>query len=152
MGDSELLPSLGGLAVSAFFAATFLPGTTEAVLAGLVIGTDIEVWLLVTVASVFNVAGSGVNYGIGRFLDRFRHSRFMPVAPATLARGRRWFERYGVWSLLLCWLPVVGDAFPVVAGFMRVPVLVAFPLIAVGKTLRFVAIAWGITAGWSVVA
>ena len=137
-----MLPALGGLALSAFLAATFLPGTTEVVLLALVAAADIEPWLLVTVASVFNVAGSGVNYAIGWYLERWKDSRFLPVSPERLARAQGWFRRYGVWSLLLSWVPFVGDAFPVVAGLMRANPWVAFPLIAIGKTARFVAIVY----------
>lgn len=135
-----MLSSLAGLALSAFLAATFLPGTTEVVLLALVAAADIEPWLLVTVASVFNVAGSGVNYAIGWYLERFRGRRFMPVSETQLDHAQAWFRRYGVWALLLSWVPFVGDAFPVVAGFMRANPWVAFPLIAIGKTARFVAI------------
>ena len=130
--------SLGGLALSAFLAATFLPGTTEVVLLGLIAAADIEPWLLVTVASFFNVLGSAVNFGIGHYLERFRSSRLMPVSPKRLAQGQAWFQRYGVWSLLLSWVPLVGDALPLVAGLMRANPWVAFPLIAIGKTARFV--------------
>ena len=135
-----MLPTLAGLALSAFLAATFLPGTTEVVLLALVAAADIEPWLLVTVASVFNVLGSAVNYAIGWYLERFRGRRFMPVSEKRLDQAQAWFRRYGVWSLLLSWVPFVGDAFPVVAGFMRANPWVAFPLIAIGKTARFVVI------------
>ena len=135
-----MLPALGGLALSAFLAATFLPGTTEVVLLALVAAADIEPWLLIAVASTFNVLGSGVNYAIGRYLERWRGLRLMPVPPERLARAQGWFRRWGVWSLLLSWVPFVGDAFPVVAGLMRANPWVAFPLIAIGKTARFVAI------------
>ena len=137
-----MLPALGGLALSAFLAATFLPGTTEVVLLGLIAAADIEPWLLVAVASVFNVAGSGVNYAIGWYLERFRGSRLVPVSPERLARAQGWFRRYGMWSLLMSWVPFVGDAFPVVAGLMRANPWVAFPLIAIGKTARFVALVY----------
>ena len=135
-----MLPGLAGLALSAFLAATFLPGTTEVVLLALIAAADIEPWLLIAVASVFNVLGSGVNYAIGWYLVRFRGSRFMPVSERRLDQAQGWFRRYGVWSLLLSWVPFVGDAFPVVAGLMRANPWIAFPLIAIGKTARFVAI------------
>ena len=138
-----MLPSLAGLALSAFLAATFLPGTTEVVLLGLVAAADIEPWLLITVASFFNVLGSGVNYAMGWYLERFRGSRLMPVSEKRLAQAQRWFQRYGVWSLLMSWVPFVGDAFPLVAGLMRANPWIAFPLIAIGKTARFVAIVAG---------
>ena len=138
-----MLPSLAGLALSAFLAATFLPGTTEVVLLGLVAAADIEPWLLITVASFFNVLGSGVNYAMGWYLERFRGSRLMPVSEKRLAQAQRWFRRYGIWSLLMSWVPFVGDAFPLVAGLMRANPWIAFPLIAIGKTARFVAIVAG---------
>ena len=150
-GVSDLLATLGGLALSAFLAATFLPGTTEVVLAGLVLAADIEPWLLITVASVFNVLGSAVNFVIGHYLARLQGSRFMPVGPDQLARARRWFQRYGVWALLMSWLPFIGDALPVVAGYMRANPWVAFPLIAIGKTARFVAVVWAAEAGSAVI-
>ena len=135
-----MLPSLAALALSAFLAATFLPGTTEALLLALVVAAHIEPWLLVAVASIFNVLGSGVNYLIGRHLERFSGSRWFPVSSKQLARGRGWFGRYGTWSLLLSWVPFIGDAIPVVAGLMRTPLVIAFPLVAIGKTARFAAI------------
>lgn len=145
-----MLPSLGTLALSAFLAATFLPGTTEVVLTGLILAADIDLWLLVTVASVFNVLGSVVNYAIGRFLERFDGSRLMPVSRHRLEQARRWFDRWGVWALLLSWVPFVGDAFPVLAGYMRVNPWKAFPLIAIGKTTRFVVLGLTVTGGASV--
>ena len=150
-GGSDLLAALGGLALSAFLAATFLPGTTEVVLTGLVLAADIEPWLLITVASVFNVLGSGVNFVIGHYLARFQGSRFMPVSADQLDRARGWFRRYGVWTLLMSWLPFIGDALPVVAGYMRANPWIAFPLIAIGKTVRFIAIVWAAEAGSSLV-
>ena len=137
-----MLPALAGLALSAFLAATFLPGTTEVVLVGLIAAADIEPWLLVGVASFFNVLGSAVNFAIGWHLERFGNSRFMPVSAERLARAQGWYRRYGLWSLLLSWVPVVGDAFPVVAGLMRANPWIAFLLIAIGKTARFVAIVY----------
>ena len=117
------------------------------VLTGLILAADIDLWLLVTVASVFNVLGSGVNYTIGVVLERFRGSRLMPVSQHRLDQAQGWFRRWGVWALLLSWVPFVGDAFPVVAGFMRVSPWIAMPLIAVGKTARFVVLAWTVSAG-----
>ena len=146
-----MLPSLGTLALSAFLAATFLPGTTEVVLTGLILAADIELWLLIAVASTFNVLGSVVNYAIGRFLERFDGSRLMPVSRQRLDQARRWFDRWGVWALLLSWVPFVGDAFPVLAGFMRVSPWKAFPLIAIGKTARFVVLGLTVTGGMSAI-
>ena len=138
---------LVGLAGSAFLAATALPGGTEAVMAALLIGSDHPAWLVVAVASLFNTLGSVLSFYLGWFIERWRGSRLMPVSPETLERARAWFARYGAWALLMSWVPFVGDAFPVAAGFLRLSPWIAFPLIAIGKTARFVAVAWGIGAG-----
>ncbi|RAG12504.1 YqaA family protein, partial [Burkholderia multivorans] len=66
------------------------------------------VWALVLVASVGNVAGSTLNWALGRGIERFRERRRLDGKPAALARAERWYARYGRWSLLLSWSPITG--------------------------------------------
>ena len=58
-----------------------------------------------------------------------------------LARAQAWFRRYGVWSLLLAWLPVIGDPLTVLAGTMRVHIVPFLILVAAGKGLRYIVLA-----------
>lgn len=98
-----------GLFLTAFVAATILPMQTEAALAGLILLKAQPVWLLVVVASAGNVAGSFANWLLGRGIERFRHRRWFPVGEAALQRAQNWYRRYGKWSLLLSWAPLIGD-------------------------------------------
>jgi membrane protein YqaA with SNARE-associated domain len=109
----------------AFGAATILPLQSEAMLAGLLLA-DYEPILLVAVASAGNVLGSVVNWAIGRKVETLRN--------------RRWYRRYGKWSLLLSWVPVVGDPLTVIAGAMREPLPTFVALVAVAKAGRYVAL------------
>ncbi len=138
------LSAAGLLLVSALLSATLLPGSSEAVLIGLLATGQGQPALLVLVASVENVAGSVVNWLLGRFLAGYGDRPWFPVSPRAAARARRWFDRYGQWSLLLAWVPVIGDPLTLVAGVMRVGFLRFLLLVGTGKVLRYVLIvaAW----------
>jgi membrane protein YqaA with SNARE-associated domain len=86
-----------------------------------------------------------INWLLGRFLLRWREHRFFPVTPAALDRATAWFARFGVWSLLLAWVPVVGDPLTLVAGVLRVNFTVFVLLVAIGKTARY-AVVLGVVA------
>ncbi|UFN51707.1 DedA family protein (plasmid) [Roseomonas sp. OT10] len=136
------LPAYGALLAAAFLAATLLPAQSEAVLAGLILADRQPVSLLVLTASLGNVAGSTVNWWLGRGIERFRSCRWFPVPEAGLRRAQGWFARLGRWSLLLAWLPVVGDPLTLVAGVMRVPLGVFLLLVTIGKVARYLVVAW----------
>ena len=97
------------LAASAFLAATLLPASSEAMLAGLVVAEAAPAVLLLAVASVFNTAGSCVNWLLGRAAERCKDLYWFPVSADSLQRAQVWYRRYGVWSLLASWVPMVGD-------------------------------------------
>ena len=134
------LAAYGALLAAAFLAATVLPAQSEAMLAGLVIAGRQPAVALVLVASLGNVAGSGLNWWIGRSIERFRARRWFPVSEAGLRRAQGWFSCLGRWSLLLAWLPVVGDPLTLVAGIMRVPLGVFLLLVTVGKVGRYLVV------------
>ena len=132
----------GGLFLSAFLSATLLPGSSEALLTGLVLADQGAPWLLLTAAVTGNVLGSLVNWVCGRFLAAFRDRTWFPISPRRYAQAAGWFERYGVWSLLFAWAPVVGDPLTVVAGALRVGFLPFLLLVTVGKVVRYLFILW----------
>ena len=137
----------GGLFLAAFVAATILPMQSEAALVALLLA-DYPPLLLVAVASVGNVVGSVVNWLLGRGVERFRDRSWFPASPARLAQAERWYRRYGRWSLLMSWLPVVGDPLTVLAGVLREPFPVFLLLVGIAKVGRYVALA-GATLGFS---
>ncbi len=126
-----------GLFLAAFVAATILPMQSEAALVGLLLADIHPIWALVSVASIGNVAGSVVNWLLGRGIERFRERRWFPVGPAALDRAQGWYHRYGKWSLLLSWMPIVGDPLTVVAGVAREPFAVFLALVTVAKVGRY---------------
>ncbi|WP_377292028.1 YqaA family protein [Rhizobium sp. SG2393] len=134
-----------GLFAAAFLAATLFPAQSEGLLAYLVHAGAHSVVLLVAVASLGNVLGSLVNWMIGRGVERFRDRRWFPVSPGRLVRAQAWYHRYGRWSLLASWLPVVGDPITLVAGVLREPLWSFLLLVTLAKTGRYALIAWLLT-------
>jgi len=131
---------LAVLFASAFLAATFLPFYSEVVFLALLADGSGPL-LLVVVATVGNTLGGLVNWVLGRALLTFRGRRWWPVSDRQLSRATAWFGRYGYWSLLFAWLPLGGDALPLVAGTLRAPLWKVAPLLAIGKGLRYAALA-----------
>lgn len=136
-----------GLFGIAFAAATVFPLQSEAALVALLRAGGQPVWALVAVASVGNVLGSVVNWGLGRGIERFRDRRWFPASPAALERAQRWYRRWGHWSLMLSWAPVVGDPLTVVAGVLREPLPRFLLLVTLAKTGRYVTLA-ALTLAW----
>ena len=136
-----------GLFLAALAAATILPTQSEAALVGLLLTETYPVALLVSVASVGNVMGSLINWALGRGIERFRERSWFPASPATLDRASKWYLRYGRWSLLASWVPVIGDPLTVVAGVLREPVWSFLLLVTVAKLGRYL-ILTGITLNW----
>lgn len=133
--------ALSGLFAAAFIAATVFPMQSEAVLAALLLAGEQPTLLLLLAATTGNVLGSTVNWVLGRFLLRFRDRRWFPVSDRQLERATGWYRRWGRWSLLGSWLPVVGDALTLVAGALREPLPTFLLLVTLAKGGRYVAIA-----------
>lgn len=129
------------LFIAAFLAATLLPLQSEAVLVGLLVGGDHAPLLLILVATTGNVLGSVVNWMVGRSLLRFRHLRWFPASERQLHRAQGWYRRYGRWTLLVSWLPVVGDPLTLVAGVMRERLIPFVLLVTLAKGVRYVVLA-----------
>jgi membrane protein YqaA with SNARE-associated domain len=129
------------LAASAFVAATVFPLQSEAVLVGLMLAGEQPVWALVLVASVANTGGSVVNWWLGGVIHRYRDRRWFPASPERLARAEGWYRRWGHWSLMLSWAPIIGDPLTVIAGVLREPLWRFLILVALAKTGRYVTLA-----------
>lgn len=140
-----ILSSLFGLFVAAFVAATIVPFQSEVIFVALQVAGRVPVVWLVIVASIGNTLGAVVNYYIGFGITRFEGKRWFPATPAQMARAEAWFQRWGVWVLLVSWLPV-GDVMTVMAGVMRTRLWVFLVLVGIAKTTRYIGLAL-ITAG-----
>jgi membrane protein YqaA with SNARE-associated domain len=130
---SELLP-LTSLFASSFLSATLLPGNSEVVLIAMLLSDVSQPWLLVLIATMGNSLGGLTNVILGRFFPLRKTSRWQEKAVG-------WLKRYGAATLLLSWMPVIGDLLCLLAGWMRIswgPVLV---FLCLGKALRYVLVA-----------
>ncbi|RON48120.1 hypothetical protein BK666_10640 [Pseudomonas frederiksbergensis] len=136
-----------GLFLAAFGAATLLPLQSEALLVGLLLSERDWLWSLLAVATLGNVLGSLVNWWLGRGIERFRERRWFPVKPRHLETARKHYQRYGHWSLLLSWVPVIGDPLTLVAGVMREPLGRFLLIVTFAKGARYGVLA-AITLGW----
>ncbi|MCL6702347.1 YqaA family protein [Pseudomonas sp. T1.Ur] len=136
-----------GLFLTAFGAATLLPLQSEALLVGLVLSERQAAWLLMGVATLGNVLGSLVNWWLGTRLEQFKDRRWFPVSPSHLDKARRHYQRYGYWSLLLSWLPIIGDPLTLVAGVMGEPWRRFLLIVTLAKGLRYGVLVLA-TLGW----
>jgi len=135
------LPVYGGLFLIAFLAATILPAQSELGLAGLIASDDYSLPLLIIAASLGNTLGAVVNWVLGRWIEHFRDRRWFPAKPEQLEKTKAWYRRYGRWSLLLSWMPIIGDPLTLAAGVLRVPLWSFLILVALAKTARYLTVA-----------
>jgi membrane protein YqaA with SNARE-associated domain len=141
------LIAYGGLFLSAFGAATVLPLQSEAVLVGLLLAERQPPALLLLAACLGNTLGAALNWLLGRWIERWRDHRWFPAGPQAMARAAAWYRCWGKWSLLLSWMPVVGDPLTVAAGLLREPFPVFLALVALAKSARYLLLV-GATLGW----
>lgn len=144
----EVLASLGGMAAAAFVAATLLPAQSEAVFVGLLAAGRVDPVALFLTASIANTAGSILNWWLGRLIARHGVDKLptrLRPDPKRIVQAQALFARFGWPSLLLAWLPIVGDPLTFVAGTLNYPFLRFTLLVLIGKAGRYAAL-W---AGWA---
>lgn len=147
------LATLTTMALAAFTAATLLPGGSEAVFVALLAAGTASPWALFLAAAIANTAGGMTSWWIGTQIARGADSerghawmRRFRLPPESFARATRLFTRYGWATLLLCWLPVIGDPITLVAGMARYPALPTALITGLARTLRYAAV-WAAAAG-----
>ncbi|MBL4747446.1 MAG: DedA family protein [Magnetovibrio sp.] len=129
-----------GLFLSAFLAATLLPFSSEAVLAGLLSADRYSMWGLWAVATAGNTLGAIVNWVLGRWCLHWQHSKWFPFKEGDLDKADKWFAKWGVWSLLLSWVPIIGDPITFAAGFLRVHFGLFTLLVLIAKGGRYMVV------------
>ena len=127
----------------AFLAATILPLSSEVVLAGLS-STSGEKILLLVVASFGNVLGSSFNWVLGKYARNLETKKWFPFSTNQLLKASFWFTKYGKWSLLFAWLPIIGDPLTFIAGVVRMRFVPFLVLVTIGKVSRYILIIIGV--------
>jgi membrane protein YqaA with SNARE-associated domain len=126
------MEALAGLFAASFVAATLFPLPSEAALFAYLQAYPQNVALAVAVATVGNTAGGMTGYLIGRFIPQKK------INP----RAEAWIRRFGAPITFFAWLPVVGDALCVVAGWLRIHWAAALAFMAAGRLARYSAVAF----------
>ncbi len=126
------------LFISAFGAATLLPLQSEAVLVASLYHLPNSAWLLIAVASVGNILGSCVNWYLGLKIEQFKHKKWFPVSVGRLAQAQQVYQKYGSWSLLLSWVPVIGDPITLIAGLLKEKFWRFICIVSIAKTVRYI--------------
>ena len=127
-----------GIFLASFFSATILPGHSELALTALISQKKHSIFLLITFASLGNILGSLVNWYLGFKFEKFKNKKWFPLTNLQMNNASSLFIKYGKWSLLLSWLPFVGDPLTLVAGILRMPLISFIFIVSIAKILRYI--------------
>lgn len=121
----------------ALISATLLPlGSEPAVFAVVKANPDLF-WPAILVATLGNTLGGAIDYGMGYAAKKAFHSERQTA-------WFRWLERFGPKTMLLAWLPGIGDPICTLAGWLRMPFWPSVFYMAVGKFLRYIFMTWAL--------
>ena len=120
-----------------FFVATIVPFGSEAYLVSLIVSNKYNVFLLLFSASFGNILGSVFNWICGYYSRYFIKKKWFPIKQKKIDKASFFFSKYGKWSLLLGWVPFIGDPITFVAGTFRYPFLPFLLLVSIGKVGRY---------------
>ena len=126
------------LFIISLLAATILPLSSEIVLTTMLLTNLFEKNILLIVASFGNILGSIFNWYLGKKITIFQDRKWFPVSPEQLNKSQKYFQKYGLWSLLLAWVPVIGDPLTLLAGVLKVRFSIFFILVSISKISRYV--------------
>ena len=133
-----ILISYFQLLIISFLAATILPLSSELVLSTMLLTDSFDKYLLLVVASFGNIFGSSVNWYLGKKILIFKDKKWFPVNEKQITKSEMYFKKYGIWSLLLAWVPIIGDPLTVIAGILRVNFFTFLLLVSLSKTSRYI--------------
>lgn len=143
-----MIEVLIGLFTVAFLSATLLPGTSEIALAAVLANGTTSPAMAITAATLGNTLGSVINWAIGRYFAHHRKAKWFPIKPNKFAHYQQWYKKWGIWSLLLSWMPIIGDPLTVLAGVARTPLVVFVPVVLVSKLGRYLVVAGVVGLVW----
>lgn len=126
------------LFISAFGAATLLPLQSEAVLVGLLVKSFHPAWMLIAVASLGNILGSCVNWYLGLKIEQFKNKKWFPVSEKNMTKAEAIYQKYGYWSLLLSWVPIIGDPITLIAGLLKENFARFLLMVSIAKIGRYI--------------
>jgi membrane protein YqaA with SNARE-associated domain len=142
-GMHEWLVNYGfySLFLLSFLASTLIPLGSEWLLVAMLLSKS-EPWAVVAVATAGNYLGALSTYWIGLYGGDFLKRRVLRMDEKNTIKAERFYSRFGSYSLLLSFLPVVGDPLCLIGGMLRVRFIRFSLLVVSGKLARYAAVAW----------
>ena len=125
------------LLLISFLAATIFPLSSELVLTTMLLTDTFDKYLLLIIASFGNIFGSSINWYLGKKILIFKDKKWFPASEKQITRSEIYFKKYGIWSLLLAWVPIIGDPLTVLARILRVKLLTFLILVSASKVSRY---------------
>ena len=120
-----------------FLAPTIFPLSSELTLISLLKSGSYSSFLLISTSSLGNILGSIFNWFLGFYLSEHIHKKWFPFKQNQINVASKRFSKFGIWSLLFSWLPIVGDPLTLIAGILRINFLLFIALVTVGKITRY---------------
>ena len=120
-----------------FLAATILPLSSELTLVGLLNTNDYNALALLGSASLGNILGSIFNWLLGFYLLKYMNKKWFPFKQNQINFASNWFQKFGLWSLLFAWVPMIGDPLTLMAGILKVKFFLFLILVSIGKISRY---------------
>ncbi len=131
-----------GMLIIAFIAGSFFPFSSEAVMTGF-LAAGLDSWLLIIYATTGNVLGGMFNYFVGRQGKVEWIHKYLHVKQKDIDRAMRFMAGHGAWMGFFAFVPVLGSAITIALGLMRANIPISISSMAIGKFLRYVALAYG---------
>ena len=132
-----------GILLAAFLAGSILPFSSEAVMLGL-LAAGLKPWPLIIYGTIGNVLGSMFNYAIGHLGRVDWIEKYLHVKPQNLEKVQRYMAGRGAWVGFFAFIPVIGDAIPIVLGLMRSNLIISTISITLGKAIRYIILVFSV--------
>ena len=133
-----IILAYANLIIVSFLAATILPFSSEIFLSVMLLSKKYELVLLLFFASFGNICGSIINWYLGKKILIFKNKKWFPVNSNQLNKSQKIFNKYGSWSILFTWIPVIGDPITVLSGVLNVSFLKFVILVTASKVSRYI--------------
>lgn len=122
------------LLVTAFFAATIFPLSSEAAFI-VALENGMPHLSALVFASTGNILAIILNYYLGFFL--YERTKGKLLASRVGAKSYYYGHKYGYYALLLSWLPIIGDPLTLVAGVVRLKFVWFVCIVATLRVMRY---------------
>ena len=117
--------------------ATIVPFGSEIYLMSLLLTDKYNTFFLLMIASFGNILGSVFNWVCGFYASYFMKKKWFPIKKDQIKKASIIFSKYGKWSLLLSWVPFIGDPITFIAGSLKYSFIPFLILVSIGKIGRY---------------